>query len=310
MTSNVEQIFTFIDRESTFMENQESATYLEGIVFALELWLEGKRVPEVTSPKKEEIRKAIQLAILKGMNKSTQPNHQMTPDALGLLVSYLVNIMNKDKETITILDPALGTGNLLYTVMNMLSQPASAYGVEIDELLIQLAAQTGELLEQDIQLFRQDGLRPLFIDPVDVVISDLPVGYYPDEDVSKDYQLNTTEEMPYAHHLFIEQSMRYVKEEGYLYFLVPAGLFESKQAGQLHKFIKEQGLIQAVLQLPDSLFKTKGQEKSLVILQKKSDSLRAPKDVLLAKVPNMTNRDAMALFLEKINTWQKEKSSR
>ena len=52
MTSNVEQIFTFIDRESTFMENQASATYLEGIVFALELWLEGKRVPEVTSPKR------------------------------------------------------------------------------------------------------------------------------------------------------------------------------------------------------------------------------------------------------------------
>lgn len=308
MTSNVEQIFTFIDRESTFMENQASATYLEGVVFALELWLEGKRLPEITSPKKEEIRKAIQLAILKGMTKSTQPNHQMTPDALGLLVSYLVNIMNKDKETITILDPALGTGNLLYTVMNMLSIPGSAYGVEIDELLIQLAAQTGELLEQDIQLFRQDGLRPLFIDPVDVVISDLPVGYYPDEEVSKDYQLKATEEMSYAHHLFIEQSMRYVKEGGYLYFLVPASIFESKQASQLHKFIKEQGWIEAVLQLPDSLFKTKGQEKSLIILQKKSESLRAPKDVLLAKVPSMSNRESMVLFLEKINTWQKEKS--
>ncbi|UZM98671.1 hypothetical protein OL548_30155 [Lysinibacillus sp. MHQ-1] len=39
---------------------------------------------------KEDIRKAIQIAILKGMRKSSQPNHQMTPDTLGLLVGYFV----------------------------------------------------------------------------------------------------------------------------------------------------------------------------------------------------------------------------
>ena len=39
---------------------------------------------------KEEIRKAIQIAILKGMSKNSQPNHQMTPDTLGLLVGYFV----------------------------------------------------------------------------------------------------------------------------------------------------------------------------------------------------------------------------
>lgn len=30
-------------------------------------------------------------------------------------------------------------------------------------------------------LLHQDGLANLLVDPVDVVISDLPVGYYPDE---------------------------------------------------------------------------------------------------------------------------------
>ena len=232
----------------------------------------------------------------------------MTPDALGLLVSYFVKEMHRDKETLSILDPALGTGNLLYTVMNMLSIPTNAYGVEIDDLLIQLAAQTGELMEKNIQLYRQDGLRPMFIDPVDIVLSDLPVGYYPDDEVAKDYQLKAAEGMSYAHHLFIEQSMRHVKEGGYLYFFVPATLFESNQANQLHKFIKEHGWIQAVIQLPDSLFKTKGQEKSLIILQKKKDTLNAPKDVLLAKVPSMTNREAMALFFKKIDIWIEENS--
>ncbi|GGA37012.1 class I SAM-dependent methyltransferase [Psychrobacillus lasiicapitis] len=306
MHTNVEQIFTFIDQESTFIEEQQSATYLEGVVYALELWLEQKKVPVITNPTKEQIRKAIQLAILKGMKASSQVNHQMTPDAIGLLVSYFVQVVAKDKKELSILDPAFGTGNLLYTVMNALPFENHAYGVEIDELLIQLAAQTGELLTHDIQLFRQDALKPLLIDPVDIVVSDLPVGYYPDAETAQDYFLHSTEEMSYAHHLFIEQSMKHVKPGGYLYFLVPNTIFETKQAPQLHKFIKENGWIQAVIQFPTSIFKTKGQEKSLLILQKKSDELKAPREVLLAKVPNMTNKEAMELFFQKVDIWQEE----
>ena len=39
---------------------------------------------------KEEIRKAYQLVILKGMKENVQPNHQMTPDTVGMFVGYLV----------------------------------------------------------------------------------------------------------------------------------------------------------------------------------------------------------------------------
>ena len=306
MQTNMEQIFTFIDQESTFIEEQENATYLEGVIYSLELWLSDKKAPVLNNPDKEEIRKGIQLAILKGMKKAVQVNHQMTPDAIGLLVSYFVKEMTKGKKELSILDPALGTGNLLYTIMNMLDGEKHAFGVEIDDLLIQLAAQTGELLECDIQLFRQDALKPLLIDPVDIVVSDLPVGYYPDNETAKDFFLHSTEEMSYAHHLFIEQSMKHVKPGGHLYFLVPETIFESKQASNLHKFIKEYGWIEAVIQFPASIFKTKGQEKSLLILQKKSDVLKAPREVLLAKVPNMSNKTAMELFFQKIDIWQEK----
>lgn len=306
MHTNVEKIFTFIDQESSSIEQQESVTYLEGVIYALELWITDKKVPLVTSPSKEQVRKAVQLAILKGMQKSAQVNHQMTPDAIGLLVAYFVKEMTKDKKELAILDPALGTGNLLYTIMNALSSENHAFGVELDDLLIQLAAQTGELLACDIQLFRQDALKPLLIDPVDVVVSDLPVGYYPDAETAKDYFLQSEEEMSYAHHLFIEQSMKHVKPGGYLYFLVPETIFESKQAPQLHKFLKENGWIQAVIQFPNTIFKTKGQEKSLLILQKKKENLKAPREVLLAKVPNMSNKEAMELFFQKIDIWQEE----
>ncbi|WP_391202570.1 class I SAM-dependent methyltransferase [Psychrobacillus sp. L4] len=308
MHTNVEKVFTFIDQESSFIEEQESVTYLEGVIYALELWISDKKTPLVTNLTKEQIRKAVQLAILKGMKKSAQVNHQMTPDAIGLLVSYFVKEMTKDKKELAILDPALGTGNLLYTIMNALPNENHAFGVEIDDLLIQLAAQTGELLACDIQLFRQDALKPLLIDPADIVVSDLPVGYYPDAETASDYFLHSEDEMSYAHHLFIEQSMKHVKPGGYLYFLVPDTIFESKQAPNLHKFLKEHGWIQAVIQFPSTIFKTVGQEKSLLILQKKSEDLKAPRDVLLAKVPNMSNKEAMELFFKKIEIWQEENS--
>ena len=108
------------------------------------------------------MRKAIQLAILKGMRESSQPNHQMTPDSLGLLITYFVEQFFEETlkdGTISILDPALGTGNLLFTIMNKLDGKVFATGMEVDELLIQLAGDIAELIEQPIELYHQDALR-------------------------------------------------------------------------------------------------------------------------------------------------------
>ena len=52
-----------------------------------------------------------------------------------------------------------------------------------------------------------------------MVVSDLPVGYYPNDSRATEYQLKADEGHSYAHHLFIEQSIRYVKDGGYLCFL-------------------------------------------------------------------------------------------
>lgn len=302
----IEKIFNFINAKAEAFE-QTGSTYLDGVLKTLSGMIDGNEQLPVEATTKEEMRRAIQLAILKGMRKSSQPNHQMTPDSLGLLIAYLVEQFFEDqlkKGMISILDPALGTGNLLFTIMNKLDGKVLATGVEVDDLLIQLARETAELIEQPIDLYHQDALRPLLVDPVDAVVCDLPVGYYPDGEVAKGYELCSKEGMSYAHHLYIEQSLRYTKDGGFLIFLIPATLFESEQAEMLHKFLKKHAWIQAVMQLPESLFKSKLHEKSILILQKKSDALRPPKEVLLAKVPNMSNKRALLMFFEKINMWK------
>lgn len=304
-----EQIFNSINSHAEQFEQQEM-TYLEGVLATLEGTLNGQYDWQVDGATKEDMRKAIQIAILKGMRKGSQPNHQMTPDTLGLLVGYFVEQFFEEelkKGSIAVADLALGTGNLMLTVMNLLDGKVVATGVEVDELLIRLAAAAADLTQQPISLFRQDSLQPLLVDPVDAIICDLPVGYYPNEEVALDYELCAAEGLSYSHHLLIEQSLKHTKDGGYLFLLVPANLFESEQAQQLHKFIKKHAWIQAVIQLPDNMFSARALEKSIVILQKQSVNSKAPREVLLAKVPNMANKNALAMFFEKVDIWKKHK---
>lgn len=300
----VEYYFKQIDKAASQIEQSGQGTYLEGVVFALERWLMEAsefKGPEATN---EEKRKAIQLSILNGMRKSSQPNHQMTPDALGLLVAFLVGEL-KETDSTRLFDPAMGTGNLLFTVANHLSSDdLQLYGSEIDELLIQLASQTAELLNQPVELFLQDSLKPLLLDPVDVIVSDLPVGFYPDDEHAKSFELRGNQQHAYAHHLFIEQGIQYLKEGGRMMLLVPADLFSSPEAKTLHQFLGKKGRLEAVFQLPDELFKTKASAKSLIIVRKDTHQSIPKKDVLLAKVPSLSNRKSMELFFEKVRMWK------
>ena len=301
--TNTEKVFNFID---AYAKSSDSL-YLEAIIEACQQWLAGEKVPAVSNDiSKEEIRRGIQLAVLQGMQKNAQVNHQMTPDSIGMLISYFVSKLMKDKQDITILDPAAGTGNLLYTVMNTLEVDLEASAVEIDELLVRLAAVTAELLEQPVSFLIQDALRPLLVDPVDVVVSDLPVGFYPDDDNGSNYRLMPEKGHAYAHHLFIEQSLNHTKPGGYNLFVIPTSLFESEQSTQLHGFLKGHAIIRAVIQLPEAIFKSKAHEKSILIIQKQTDEKSALPEVLLAKVPTMTNKDAMARFIQQFDEWLQE----
>ena len=169
---NFEQIFGFINGRAEELVKSQEVDYLDGLLQTLEDTLDGKYEWQVEGMTKEDMRKAIQIAILKGMRKSSQPNHQMTPDTLGILVGYFVEqFFEKEiaNGVISVLDPALGTGNLLMTVMNAMDGKINATGVEVDELLIRLAAATADLVEQPVTLFRQDSLEKLLVDPVDAI---------------------------------------------------------------------------------------------------------------------------------------------
>lgn len=322
--SPVEELFTIFNETALIIQEELEYTYLESLALSGENIFQEAILQEELSElskkrlrksyeaiklakyTKEEIRKAFQLVILKGMKESTQPNHQMTPDSIGILFGYLVQKFYV-KEDLRLLDLAVGTGNLLTTVMNyQQGKNLAAYGVDIDDLLLQLALVNANLQEQQVEFYNQDSLEHLFIDPVDVVVSDLPVGYYPNDVRANEFKVKAENGHTYAHHLFIEQSMNYLKPGGYAFFVIPNNLFESEQADKLHEYIKEEVHIQGILQLPETLFKNKQSAKSILILQKKGNNIVAPKQVLLAKVPRLSNMPAMEKVLSEMDTWIKQ----
>ncbi|PAW39271.1 SAM-dependent methyltransferase [Bacillus toyonensis] len=323
VSQTVETLFSIFDSSAVVLRKELDVTYLEALVETGDNLFEGAILQEELSEsaierlnreystfneetyKGEELRKAFQLAILKGMKEGVQANHEMTPDAVGMFMSYLFHKFMQGQNEITVLDPAIGTGNLMTTVFNSAKEglTMSGFGVEVDEVLIKLALVNANLQKHAIEFFHQDGLAPLYIDPVDAVVSDLPIGYYPNEIGASEYKLKADEGMSYAHHLFIEQSVKHTKEGGYLFFLVPNFIFESEQAPKLHAFIKETCFIQGLLQLPVSMFKNEKNAKSIFVLQKKGSNVTMPKQALLVELPKFSNMKAMENIMDQLNTW-------
>lgn len=321
--SKVEKLFTILDQSSDILKDSLGISFLEGLIETGENLFQGEivqEIDEVTKKKlsnlyksvhlqeftKEDLRKAFQLCILKGMRDFVQPHHQMTPDTIGLLISELLGkfLAYKEQSDFSVLDPAVGTGNLLTTILNLLPQyHFQSYGVEVDEMLIKLTYIQANLQQHEIELFNQDALDSLLIDPVDIVISDLPVGYYPRENIAESYELNRKEGHAYSHYLFIEQSLRHSKPGGLLFFVIPNSLFDGEEAKGLHLFLKEQAHIQAIIQLPGSMFKSEQNAKSIFILQKKKEDVKPPKQVLMVQMPKLSNRQAMQEMMAKIDAW-------
>ncbi|MFG6493858.1 class I SAM-dependent methyltransferase [Fictibacillus sp. UD] len=320
---DVEKLFVTMDNTATAIKDKLDLPYLDALVETGEnlffqeipkeypkeltnvLTDEYKKI-NLTEFGKEETRKAFQLAVLKGMKEAVQPHHAMTPDAVALFAGYLVQKFANKSETLTLLDPVVGSGNLITAVMNQLKDKETvAFGVEVDETLLRLAWVNANIQKHKVELFHQDVIKPLYADPVDVVIADLPVGYYPDDEGSKAFKVHEKEGHTFAHHLIIEQAIHHLKEAGIGLFIVPNNIFESEQAELLKAWMKETVTVLGLLQLPESLFKSAVHAKSILLLQKNGEGAIKPKQAMLAQLPSFSNKNGLGNVMEQMNDWFK-----
>ncbi len=250
---------------------------------------------------KEEWRRAFQFIFIKAaQTESLQANHQFTPDSIGFILMFLMEELT-DGQKLDILEIGSGTGNLAQTLLNNSSKELDYMGIEVDDLLIDLSASIAEVMGSSAQFVQEDAVRPQILKESDVIISDLPVGYYPNDEIAKRYQVANDTEHTYAHHLLMEQSLKYLKKNGIAIFLAPANLLTSPQSDLLKTWLKGYADIIAVITLPETIFGSPANAKSIFVLQKQAE--QTPETFVYPLV-DLQSRENMADFIENFQEWQ------
>ncbi|GEO50189.1 DNA methyltransferase [Lactiplantibacillus pentosus] len=326
--AETETLFQVLDQSVQVLMQQLSVSYVDALIETGDNLLSGTVHVEDGKPSQQQvealeklyqsvdlkqfdaetIRRAIQLAMLKAIhNDRVDPNHQMTPDSIGLLTAYLIAKLVGPKTDLSILDIAVGTGNLLTTVINQLQtdrpQPIQGYGVDNDDNQLAIAAMSMDLQGSAVELFHQDAIDPLVMPKTSIAIGDLPVGYYPLDERVQNFETKATNGHSYTHHLMMEQAMSHLLPGGWGVFLVPTTIFQSQEAQGLLKWMSTAAYLQGLLNLPTNLFLDEKSRKSIVVLQKHGSQAQQAGKVLLGDFPSFEDQRAFQAFTAQIDAW-------
>jgi len=281
---------------------EQNAIYLDGQT-ELTLVKENNQRLKDLNLNKEEWRRSFQYLLMKAaQTEPLQANHQFTPDGIGFLLVFLVDqLASSDK--VDVLEMGSGTGNLAQTLMNNCQRSLDYLGLEIDDLLIDLAASMAEVMKVDVNFAQGDAVRPQVLKESDVIISDLPVGYYPDDAIASRYQVASPQGHTYAHHLLIEQSLKYLKPGGVAIFLAPNDLLTSEQSPLLKKWMQDHAQVLAMVTLPENLFRSANLAKTIFVLRKQEEAVIQP---FVYPLTDLQNQEDVMKFRESFQNWNKE----
>lgn len=252
---------------------------------------------------KEEWRRAFQFLLIKAnQTEPMQYNHQFTPDSIGFILSFLVDQLVPTQQ-VTILEIGSGTGNLAQTILNASQKDLDYLGIEVDDLLIDLSASMADVMQAEISFAQGDAVRPQILKESQIILADLPIGYYPDDQIASRYQVASQTEHTYAHHLLMEQSLKYLEKDGFAILLAPNDLLTSPQSDLLKGWLQEQANIVAMIALPPSLFGKSAMAKSIFVLQKKAARQLAP---FVYPLQSLQEPEAIQKFMVNFKNWKQE----
>ena len=281
---------------------EQNAIYLDGQT-ELTLVKENNQRLKDLNLNKEEWRRSFQYLLMKAaQTEPLQANHQFTPDGIGFLLVFLVDQL-ASSDQVDVLEMGSGTGNLAQTLMNNCQRSLDYLGLEIDDLLIDLAASMAEVMKADVNFAQGDAIRPQVLKESDVIISDLPVGYYPDDAIASRYQVASPQGHTYAHHLLIEQSLKYLKPGGVAIFLAPNDLLTSEQSPLLKKWMQDHAQVLAMVNLPENLFRSANLAKTIFVFRKQEEAVVQP---FVYPLTDLQDQEDVMKFRESFQNWNKE----
>ncbi|MBX9102411.1 class I SAM-dependent methyltransferase [Streptococcus anginosus] len=281
---------------------EQNGSYLDGDI-ELDSVRQNNEKLKALKLSKEEWRRAYQFLLMKAaQTEPLQANHQFTPDSIGFILTFLIDQLSK-KGYIDILEIGSGMGNLAETILNNTQKNVDYLGLELDDLLIDISASIADVMDAKVSFVQGDAVRPQVLKESDVIISDLPVGFYPDDSIAARYEVASTQDHTYAHHLLMEQSLKYLKSGGYAIFLAPNDLLTSSQSDLLKNWSQKHAQIVAMIALPESLFGNAAYAKTIFVLKKQDEQAVQP---FVYALSDLQNQADLLTFSEKFQNWSQE----
>lgn len=295
--SDLEKLFFKIDKEVEEIKGE--GLYFEGLIKYLTLENDDDYFDIVDNYDKETIRKVYQFLLLKALKELNNPSYDITPEVITMYISHLIECIYGDKK-VSVTDLASGSGSLLINIAALVKGEKDLTSVDVDSNYVRLQQNIFNLLETNVEIINQDALKPLNIKKQDIVISDVPFGYYADEDNSLNYKLCSKDGYSLNALLFIEQAANYLDENGVGILVIPKKVLELED--NFKKYLEEDINLNAVITLPDEMFKNASQQKAIILITKKGQT-RLPNQVFLAQIPSFQNKASYAKFIEEFNEW-------
>ena len=309
----IEQAYTYLLENVQIIQNDLATNFYDALIEQNGIYLDGQTNLEQVKKnnqalkrlalRKEEWLRTYQFLLMKAsQTEPLQANHQFTPDAIGHLMIFIIEQL-WPTEALSLLELGSGMGILGASFLTSMNKKVDYLGIEIDDLLIDLAASMAEVMDLQMGFVQGDAVRPQVLKESDFIVSDLPIGYYPDDQIASRYQVAAKDEHTYAHHLLMEQSLKYLKTGGYAIFLAPTDLLTSPQSDLLKGWLTEQAQLVAIVALPEDLFTQGAQSKTIFVLQKKVGEGTEP---FVYPLASLRDPEILLEFKENFQNWCQE----
>ena len=309
----IEQAYTYLLENVQIIQNDLATSFYDALIEQNGIYLDGQTNLEDVKKnnqalkrlalRKEEWLRTYQFLLMKAaQTEPLQANHQFTPDAVGHLMIFIIEQLFP-AENVSLLELGSGMGILGASFLTSMNKKVDYLGIELDDLLIDLAASMAEVMNLQMGFVQGDAVRPQVLKESDIIVSDLPVGYYPDNQTASRYQVAAKGEHTYAHHLLMEQSLKYLKSDGYAIFLAPNDLLTSSQSDLLKKWLQKHAQIVAMIALPEALFGNAAYAKTIFVLKKQEEQAVQP---FVYALSDLQDQNDLLEFSEKFQNWSQE----
>ena len=166
----IEQAYTYLLENVQIIQNDLTTNFYDALIEQNGIYLDGQTNLEDVKKnnqalkrlalRKEEWLRTYQFLLMKAaQTEPLQANHQFTPDAIGHLMIFLMEQLWPAKD-LSLLELGSGMGILGASFLTSMNKKVDYLGIELDDLLIDLAASMAEVMDLQMGFVQGDAVRP------------------------------------------------------------------------------------------------------------------------------------------------------